>query len=190
MNRQSFLSRSILYCFLFFFILFGSKIRAQNNIDTLIQHLFSSMPGIDPQLKLLQTKENHYILQKILSYGNKAIPYLIEVIDVDYQYLDYHGALSSILYPDYFGIVCVKIIEKIINKHFQCENIFKEQKYCRLSLEDMKSIKLLYIRWWEENKQYSQREIRQHRKKRDALEGSIYSWENCNRDYQLSSEYY
>lgn len=190
MNRRPFFSRSILYGFLFFFILFGSKISAQNNIDTLIQYLFSGMPEIDPQLKLLQTKENHYILQKILSYGNKAIPYLIEVIDVDNQYIDYHGALSSTLYSDYYGIVCVKIIEKIINKNFQCENIYKDQKYCRLSLEDMKTIKLLYIRWWEENKQYSKREIRQQRKKRDAFQGSIYSWENCNRDYQLSSEYY
>ncbi len=183
MNKMIFFSRSLLYGFLFIFIFFEPKIKAQNNIDTLIQYLLSNVSEIDPQLQLLQSKENHYILQKILSYGNEALPYLIEVIDVDNQYVVYYGELSSTLYSDYYGIVFVKIIEKIISKNFQCKNIYKNQKECRLSLEDMKTIKLLYSFWWEENKQYSKRKIKQQRKKRDAFQGSIYSWNNCNRDY-------
>ncbi len=62
MNKTIFFSRSLLYGFLFIFIFFEPKIKAQNNIDTLIQYLLSNVSEIDPQLQLLQSKENHYIL--------------------------------------------------------------------------------------------------------------------------------
>ena len=92
----------------FHFYFFEPKIKAQNNIDTLIQYLLSNVSEI-PILNCNYCNQKKTIISfKILSYGNEALPYLIEVIDVDNQYVVYYGELSSILYSDYYGIVFVK----------------------------------------------------------------------------------
>ena len=165
--------RTIMFCI---WLIQPLIVSSQNcNLDSLIKVLVTKSVQVDPQLKLLSSKEYDYILDNILSFGKNAIPYLIEYIDADYQYIDYHGMYSSYLNSEYCGIICAKIIERIIDGDFLCEKIYKEQKYQELNLEDMKRIKTLYVYWWEKINQ--QPDLG---KSQRALSNSIYSWNICN----------
>lgn len=162
------------------------SISQNRNLELHVQYLLKKTTKVDPQLKLLSTIKYKHILDKILLYKEEAIPYLIEAINYDKQYVDYHGALSSNVNIEYCGIICIKIIEKIINPEFKCEKIYKNQERTVLTLEDMNHIKKIYEDWWNENQQNVLKKNGYH----NALSGSIYSWEVCDKEYKLSERYY
>lgn len=167
---------------------FQSQSQSHNSqkLESLVNNLIARSPEVDPQLKLLLTIKNRHILKKILEYKEEAIPYLINVINLDRQYVDYHGEYSSHIGTEYYGIICIKIIEKILNPEFKCEKIYKNGENTKLTLEDMNQLKMLYENWWNKCQQYNSVEFRKY----SALEGSIYSWEVCDKEYSLSDNYY
>ncbi len=148
-------------------IFFLENIYSQNSFDELMDR-FIQIPE----------KSDTTIYNDIISSGIEIIPYLIEIIDINKQFLDFCNINSNNLYLNYFGVYAAKLIEDIIaNKNdetFNFNKIYnkKENTYL-LNYEDMINIKFLYKKWWEninDTKIFC---------KRGALSGSNYCWKYC-----------
>jgi hypothetical protein len=170
----------------FIFLLFG-KNQAQLSIDSLTK-------------LLVMPKKGHDILfqNKIVSYGKKAVPYLINVIDTDSTgSVGYHDPSSSELYLfniNYIGLRAAYLIEIILSgkkiatlfpydvgEIYQYGVIVKVQKgnpiMKSLEIEDMIEIKKIYKKWWETNKLNSLKKLRENwRNKKRVLKGTSYTW--------------
>ncbi len=146
--------------------------------------------SIDPQLKVFELDTNSSY-HKILDLRYIAIPSLIKYIDIDLKYMNNLGKRSSLLQDEYFGIVCAKLIEKIIDINFKCHSLERMGKDEILSIDDMFRIKKIYYNWWNINKykfKCSDKELTTNISR--PLEGSGYSWSNCNRIYELEDKLY
>ncbi len=112
------------------------------------------------------------------------IPILIDNIDNENVYscvscMKKMDIYSSYIPTFYKGEVLASYIERIINPDFKYNRIAKNGFVHSLKVEDLKIIKDLYLKWWDENKQLSKEEITSRRKNQGALDGTIYSWSVC-----------
>ena len=140
----------------------------------------------DEEYTMLQKDSNciHYDFINFSQLELDIIPMLIDSINSKNTYpciycLDQIAPISSYIPSVYVGEAAAKYIERIINPYFRFNRITKNGLFHSLTLEDMKLIKELYLKWWEENKQYSKKEIKKRRKHQGALDGTIYSWDTC-----------
>lgn len=130
---------------------------------------------------ITEIKQNQFIYLDFENIDINIIPFLIHIID--------SNALSSSSCPIspyssnipniYIGEIAAKYIEYIINPNFKFDRITKDGNYYSLQIEDLKNIKKIYLKWWEENKQFSKEELRKRQKKKRLLSTSIYKWETC-----------
>ena len=132
-------------------------------------------------LTIAEIKQNQFIYLDFENIDINIIPFLIHIID--------SSALSSSSCPIpryssyipnvYIGEIAAKYIEHILNPDFKFDRITKDGNYYSLQIEDLKNIKKIYLKWWEENKQFSKEELRKRQKGKKVLNTSVYKWETC-----------
>lgn len=108
------------------------------------------------------------------------IPELIQIIDHDSLLTasTCFSEYSSVIPNIYVGEVAAKYIEKIINPEFDSDRILKEGQRYSLNLIDMRVIKDLYSKWWQEQQLLSDEQLIEY-KKRGALYQTMYTWAPC-----------
>ena len=122
-----------------------------------------SQTVIAEKAKLL-VKEEAYddakLYKEFKSYGKKAIPYLIEVIDTEKKgFMGYNDPESSAAYAHHncVGIRAAYMIEYILSgssKSQIYENgliVKKSNIYLDLTFAEMKEVKKIYEKWWLKN---------------------------------------
>ena len=113
------------------------------------------------------------IPEEAIPVGIDKIPELISKIDSnDIVSTDCPLPLYSSNIPSVFiGEYMAKAIEESIDPDFEYETITKSGQYYSLTCEDMKKIKELYEKWWENKKK--------NPNCKSALSSSQYSWSRC-----------
>jgi hypothetical protein len=129
---------------------------------------------------------------RVLKIGKPVIPYLISVIDSEnLGFVGFQDPRSSFYYGldyNYCGIRAAYMIEYIlanqINEQWMYENCVIVKKSNnkplkkRLSYKDMKEIKKIYQKWWNDNKKKTLDELREDWKKdKDPLTNSSFMWQ-------------
>ena len=174
------MKRIILFCF--FSCLFFIEGFSQPSSEDILKNIN------EEGYVMIQKDSNHshYDLINFSQIKLDIIPMLIDSIisiktTVCYYCSDNLGPYCSYIPSVYIGEDAARYIECIVNPHFKFNRITKNGLFHSLTLEDMKVIKELYLKWWEENKQYSKKEIKRRRKQRGALDGTSYSWNTCRK---------